>query len=491
LKGHFPNLKAGQVVILEELFGPLTGDPTDADPEHRLAVRLIDTAIDADALGVDQAIASELGVPITWISWNGADALPFALVVASPNAASGVSVSAARGNIVLADHGQSKTQAPLQPDRVQSNRRYRPQLPDARISHTVAYDHRSAQVLPASTTLEQDPRRAVAAVQRLTSSTSGLHSQPKDWHARSDLLDSDRFAQAFVVEIEEDGRAQIRFGDGLHGRLPIPGETFQASYRIGNGQQGNIGRQTITAIAPKNDRFAQLYGRVVAVMNPLPAQGGIDPEPIEQVRLYAPRAAHTQERCVVEQDYAAVAEGHPDVQKASAIMRWTGSWYTALVVVDRRGGRPVDAAFRHELLAAFERRRLVGYDITIRAPLFVSLDIALQVTIASTSYAASVKQALQEALSAIDLPGGRRGFFHPDNYTIAQPVYLSPLIARAMSIVGVVTVEPVRFQRLGAPSQGELQAGVIRLGQLEVARVQNDPSAPYKGLIELIFQGGR
>ncbi|MDZ4721865.1 MAG: hypothetical protein SH847_25675, partial [Roseiflexaceae bacterium] len=307
LKGHFPNLNAGQVIILKELVSPVTGDPADADPEHCLAVRLIEARTDTDALGVDNLSPSENGVPITWISWNGADALPFALVVATPNTASIASVSAARGNIVLADHGRSKTQVPLQPARVPANRRYRPWLPDTGISHSVAYDHPNAQLQPARTMLEQDPRQAVAAVQQLTSTTSGGQSQPKDWYVRRDLLDSDRFAQAFVIESEEDGRAQIRFGDGLHGRLPIAGETFQASYRIGNGQRGNIGRQTITSIAPNADSFAQLSGRVVAVTNPLPAQGGIDPEPIEQVRLYAPRAAHTQERCVVEQDYAAVA----------------------------------------------------------------------------------------------------------------------------------------------------------------------------------------
>ena len=42
-----------------------------------------------------------------------------------------------------------------------------------------------------------------------------------------------------------------------------------------------------------------------AVRNPLPAQGGVDPESIETVRQRAPYAFRTQERAVTPEDYAA------------------------------------------------------------------------------------------------------------------------------------------------------------------------------------------
>ena len=43
------------------------------------------------------------------------------------------------------------------------------------------------------------------------------------WLPRRDLLASDRFAPEFVVEMEEDGRAQLRFGDDVLGRAPAAG----------------------------------------------------------------------------------------------------------------------------------------------------------------------------------------------------------------------------------------------------------------------------
>ena len=39
----------------------------------------------------------------------------------------------------------------------------------------------------------------------------------------------------FVVEIESDGTAHLRFGDDTNGMRPPSGTVFTASYRIGNG----------------------------------------------------------------------------------------------------------------------------------------------------------------------------------------------------------------------------------------------------------------
>ena len=40
LAGHHPNLDPGMVLIIEEVLGAQTGDPADADPTRRHAVRL-------------------------------------------------------------------------------------------------------------------------------------------------------------------------------------------------------------------------------------------------------------------------------------------------------------------------------------------------------------------------------------------------------------------------------------------------------------------
>jgi predicted phage baseplate assembly protein len=134
------------------------------------------------------------------------------------------------------------------------------------------------------------------------------------WQVRGDLLNSDPDANHFVVEIDNDGSALLRFGDDVHGRRPEPGTVFTARYRIGNGRSGNIGADSLAHVVLNRPE-------ITVVRNPLPAVGGQDPESLEDVRQRAPVAYRVQERAVTPDDYADVTERHPDVQRAAATLR--------------------------------------------------------------------------------------------------------------------------------------------------------------------------
>jgi hypothetical protein len=144
-----------------------------------------------------------------------------------------------------------------------------------------------------------------------------------------------------------------------------------------------------------------------------------------------------------------------------------------------------------------EQFRLAGGDVEVNAPIPVSLDIVLTVCVEPGQLRSAVRRALADRFSARDLPGGGRGFFHPDNFTFAQPVYLSAVVAAAMAIDGVRWVqtaagpgEPNRFRRWGEPAAGELEAGRIPMQRLEVARCESDPSRPEHGRIDFVRAGG-
>ncbi|MGH2367092.1 MAG: putative baseplate assembly protein [Chloroflexota bacterium] len=471
--------REGDVLIFEEVLGPASGRAVDADPAHRHAVRL--------SAPPQAHTDPRNGQPVLEITWHAQDALPFPLCLREFPDATGQTgqpqgASVARGNVALADHGRTFVDEPLLPAQAPEEGRYRPQLQRSGLTHALPYDDETARAQAATAAMRPDVRRAVPQVT--------LHGDGETWQARRDLLNSDRFAPEFVVEMEEDGRTTLRFGDDVLGRAPAAGATFTATYRVGNGRSGNVGAESITRVV------TDVLG-ITAVRNPLPAGGGTDPEPLEQVRLYAPQAFRTQERAITEDDYAAVAQRHPEVQRAAATRRWTGSWYTMFVTVDRQGGRPVDARFEAELRRFVERFRLAGDDLEIDAPRFVPLDIALTVCIVPGFHRSSVRQALLETFSSVDLPSGQRGFFHPDNFTFGQPVYLSKVIATAMEIPGVHWVDiddtppkPNRFRRWGEAAHGEIAAGRITFGRLEIARLDNDPNRPENGRIEFFMQGG-
>ncbi len=474
LAGPLPDLKAGQPLLLEEVKGPQTGAGADADPRHRQVVRLTRVSPGTDPLN---------GQEIVEVEWDAADALPFPLCLSAvtddEHGAMPIDgVSVARGNLAPADHGYTVVDEDLgrAPDPL--DRPFRPALQRAPLTQAVALPAGFAAgpaALPAGS-------RPAGAVPLVT-----LRSGGQDWKPAPDLLANGRFDRAFVAEVEEDGRARLRFGDDENGRAPVEGAAFTATYRVGNGAAGNVGAGALAQVA-----FAPgLAEGIETVRNPLPAAGGVEPESLEEARLYAPQAFRLQQRAVTEADYAAVAERHPEVQRAAATFRWTGSWYTVFLTVDRLGGGAVDAPFKARLREHMERFRMAGYDLEVDGPRPVPLDLSLDVCVGRDYFRGQVLAALLERFGTRLLPDGRRGFFHPDEWTFGQPVYLSRIYAAAAEVAGVESVAVKRFQRWGRPAGTEIQDGVLAVGRLEIAELANDPNFQENGRLELAMGGGK
>ncbi len=492
--GVLAELKAGDVLLFEEVRSPTTGLKADADPTHRHVVRLTRAEHGTDDLFPENA-ANPLDpqrLRVVDIEWDVADALPFPLClwrVKAPNAPGPKQpVTVARGNMVLADHGRT-VQDPELPAPIDGED-YRPALKSGPVTQQGRARNRRGRLVRAQATgqaLPFDPAAPASAAlvweMRDVLPDALLTESGTDdvWLPERDLLNSGRFARDFVVDVGNDGSATLRFGDGILGAPPARG--LLPTYRVGNGSVGNVGAEAIAHALTRESAITD-------VRNPLPAVGGSDPEALEGVRLYAPQAFRVQERAVTADDYAQVAERHPEIQKAAATLRWTGSWYTVFVTVDRLGGRTIDATFADDLRAFIDSFRLAGHDLEIDGPTPVPLDIALDVCAAPGYFRSDVKLALLETLSSVDLPDGRRGFFHPDNFTFGQPVYLSRIIAAAMSVPGVAWVQPTRFQRWGHAANNEIANGLLTTGRLEIARLDNDPNRPENGKLELDMQGG-
>jgi baseplate J-like protein len=502
LGGHFPDLHPGDVLVFEEVLGPDTGSPNDANPAHRYAVRLRTVTLTQDPLGGRfAATPTDSPVNITEIAWAAADALPFPVCIsARTDVEHGqqfiADVSIARGNMVLADHGLTRVNELLgsvpepvlfrtswadgdhcQPgERVPLPPRFRPRLSGRPLTHAAPYD---AQVA-AYTALYQTVQEALPAI----ALTSVHNTDTAIWLPKRDLLNSDPTATEFVVEIETDGTACLRFGDDQHGARPASQTAFTALYRVGNGLSGNVGAEALAHVVTEQPH-------IIGVRNPLPAQGGVDPESIETVRQRAPYAFRTQERAVTPEDYAAATARHVQVQRAAATLRWTGSWHTAFVTVDRLGGLDVDAVFEAELRQHLERYRMAGYDLEIDGPRFVPLEIDMQVLVQPNYFRSDVKAALLEVFSNRTLPDGRRGAFHPDQFTFGQPVYLSRLYAAAYAVPGVASVNITAFQRQGQPDRRPLEEGKLSMERLEIARLDNDLNFPERGVFRLQLQGGK
>jgi hypothetical protein len=159
--------------------------------------------------------------------------------------------------------------------------------------------------------------------------------------------------------------------------------------------------------------------------------------------------------------------------------------------VDRLGGLLVDNDFKTSIRDSVERYRMAGYDLEADAPRFVSLQIEMHVCAKPDYFRTDVQAAILELFSNQILPDGRRGLFHPDNFTFGQTVYLSPLIAAAQALDGVQSVQVTVFQRQGQDDLKPLEAGFLPMGRLEIARCDNDPNFAERGVFLLTVGGGK
>jgi hypothetical protein len=534
------NLRPGAVLIFTEQIGPETGSPADADPRHRCAVRLTRVEATIDRL---------YDTPVVEIEWDPADALPFALCISArpipPECQPLPDVSVACGNVILVDHGRRVDEPlgcvpvvetsevcetdcdPAEPQEIADL--FRPVLQQNRAAAPgeLTFSQPLAGTnLPASSLLRQDPRKALpwitmtsqvdpdcppqaptppaqtapGAPPKLPPATNQTQAQPTvststtapiappviEWRPQLDLLSSSSEDAHFVVEMENDRRAHLRFGNGVLGRLPDARSAFQVDYRLGNGAQGNVGAETICHMVFRRDL---LSGLDITICNPMPAHGGLDPEPLEEARQFAPYTFRlVRERAITAEDYVEIVmrDFSAEIQRAAAVLRWMGSWYEVLVAVDPRGSVTASPELLNKVAAHLEIYRRIGHAVVILPAEYVPLEVQLDICLKPNYIRGHAKAALLAALGS-----GRGGFFNPDQLTFGEGVALSRLVSAAQAVAGVESVTVRAFQRMFEAPNKEIENGFLPLGPLEIAQLDNNPNLPENGKLTLKLIGGR
>jgi hypothetical protein len=500
LAGSHAMLRPGDVLLFEEVLGPNTGDAGDANPQNRWAVCLTTVAVTdyKQRLLVDPLN----GHPITRIAWSADDALPFPLCISSiSDAAHGFlpvfGVSVARGNIVPADHGVwiesealGKVPAAQSPPNTSTGcscgtkarnaaqmPRYYPELANSPLTFSAPF----RGITSAASFLS--PVAAEAAPQ------VWLHGDDQTkWSPQQDLLSSIDTDHAFVTEIERDGSVFLRFGNNVYGKAPDTGISFYATYRVGNGSKGNIGRDSIAhVVVPAN--FLPPLESIRAVRNPLAAAGGVDPENMEHIVQYAPFSYQSQLRCVTEADYGQMAAGSNMIREARGTLRWTGSWYTAFVSVD-----PF-AKLTSQLIADTSSRlnllRMMGTDLSVEGAVIAGLQIEMEICVDPEHFQGDVYEALMSVFISGNQCSGEGGVLNAANFSFGETVYASPLIAAAQGVEGVLSARLTVFTRMDDPSVDGVAKGYLTMGRLQIARCDNDPNHLDHGVFLLHMDGGK
>jgi predicted phage baseplate assembly protein len=348
------------------------------------------------------------------------------------------------------------------------------------LTFAVPYDTTSSALLLPSASSFLTPDSSTATPQISVASDDG-----NSWSPVEDLLSDVKGSNSyysFIPEIEWDGTAHLRFGDGTYGAAPFAGVNFTATYRTGNGSAGNVGREALA--------HCLFHGTgITGVRNPLAAAGGVDPETMQHIVQVAPFAFQSQMRCVTAADYGAIAATLPGVSQAQGTIRWTGSWYSAFVSID-----PTVAGsdLTSEVESSLDKLRMMGTDLVVEKAVFVGISIELEICVAPSFFQADVYAAVWQLLVTGESCTGTPGLLNAANFQFGQTVYASPIIAAAQQVVGVAAVTLLTFERMDSPAPaGAAPPTQLLMGATEIPRCDNDPNHADHGLLVLTMDGGK
>lgn len=516
-------LVVGDWILLWEAKGPETGAAPDADPARRVAVRITSVSPSEDPAFTARAdllpagpaprrvvAAGDPPMPLLRVTWAADHAPGFALTLTGRDDAGAAvaHVGQARGNLVPVDHGRSivaRSDDGTLAAAITRGRTTTLALPAEPLTHqamaTEAAFAADGRLIASRHVLDAAASAAIPAAVLVVDTPA---EEPAVWRPVPDLLASDPFDTHFVAEVDDDGRAILRFGDDAFGRR-LPAEAMiTARFRIGNGLAGNIGAGSLVHVARPGAALMSdpaapatpppVFPGVTAVWQPIAARGGEEPEALAAVRGNAPSAMHAQQfRAVTEADWERAALSLPGVAASRAALRWTGSWHTVFVAIHPDdaanllplpgGGAALAPDFSATMLAGLNRWRLAGRDLAVRAGQYVPLRLRIGLCIAPGHFRAGVVPAVRAALVG---PGG---LFDLGTARFGASIHLSRIIAKVAAVPGVSSCVVREFHRFWALPAGELAAGFLRLGLWELARLDADPSRPEDGVLVLDIDG--
>ncbi|MEX8521109.1 MAG: putative baseplate assembly protein [Leptothrix sp. (in: b-proteobacteria)] len=260
--------------------------------------------------------------------------------------------------------------------------------------------------------------------------------------------------RGYVTRPIPDGKTLIAFGNGLHGARPPTGaNNIQAYYRTGLGIGGNV------AAGKVNQLTSRPLG-VVSVVNPLPADGGADPEGIEAARRNVPLAVGALDRLVSTPDYADFARTFAGIGKATASLLPIGHRLTLCLSVGGADESPLSAS--SDLCWNLQQAALQQGDpyqpLVVLPGEAVLLVIVANVRVADDHHWDSVEPAIRAALLST-LGYDQRGF--------GEDVVLSEVVS---AIQGVEGVEYVDVDRLDATTLATRESDLARLSGPKLRR---------------------
>ena len=265
------------------------------------------------------------------------------------------------------------------------------------------------------------------------------------WREVPTLYGAGATDQVFRTRTADDGTTTVQFGDGTTGARPPTGrQNLEAWYRQGVGAAGRVDARRLTTLL---DRATG----VKSVTNPVPGEGGAEPETIDRARQTAPGTVRTFGRAISLRDFEDSTLTSGEVAKARADWVWTGTRRVVHVTVAGEAGAVFSSETLRRLGGILDAERDVNRPLVMGSYTRVPILVMGTIGVHSRYVAASVLERARAAL--ID----SMAFANRD---FGVPVHLSDMYATLQSVEGVDSVDIDRLDLKNTDPAYRLVRGV-------------------------------
>lgn len=288
------------------------------------------------------------------------------------------------------------------------------------------------------------------------------------WHEVEDLYESPPQARHYQ---KDEMTGEVRFGDGIHGRVPPKGDRNirLVRFQVGGGQEGNLAPGSL--VIPR-----QSLTFIEGVTNLVPAGGGADRETVEEVKARAPHLFRSRFRAVTAEDFEWIArEASTSVARAHCLPCRDREGEVTVVVVpkmaDTPGGKSIRPVPSTELMrrvkAELDRRKLLNTILHVVRPRYRNLEVRVTVLRSSTGTSGAVREEIDRRVREFlhPLRGGR----NRKGWPFGRPVSKIDIYHLCEEVAGVEFVERVTVRDLDRNQEADL----IRLEEDELPFVES------------------
>lgn len=282
------------------------------------------------------------------------------------------------------------------------------------------------------------------------------------WQEVPSFADSGPDDRHYVLD---RGAGTVRFGDGVQGTVPGPGQSVVAADPVfGGGTDGNV---------PDSAEWTfdcdRLAGADISSLGA--ARGGVGAESVDAALGRARERRRTPFRAVTRSDYSYLATHTPGLRfgRAAVLTETEGRGQIRVVVLPYSPPDVVPVPSEGYLDAVdchLRRHALLTDDVTAVAPTYVDVSVRAEIRVADGAVPARRQQAGEQAVREFLDP--LRGF-EGDGWPFGRPVYHSELYELLEETAGIETVVDVDVTTAGAV---DLETSADALPALEDVDVQ-------------------